>query len=94
MDMLLLAKTKTNMGHTVEKITDMAKERGVEISLTIDEIKKHIEFKNKHGYKWIGPFCKVLDTNLIEAFGYSKNASHLLLVEDFENASIELIIKL
>ena len=86
MDMLLLAKTKTNMGHTVEKITDMAKERGVEISLTIDEIKKHIEFKNKHGYKWIGPFCKVLDTNLIEAFGYSKNASHLLLVEDFENA--------
>ena len=86
MDMALLAKTKKNYGHTVEKITEFAKRRCLELNLTIDEVKKHIDFKTNHGYEWIGPFNKILDTERFEYLGYSQTVSNLLSVEEFANA--------
>ena len=88
MDQAILAYARKNYGHRLEDILDCAKKYGLDLKFNKEEALKHIEYKKKKGYSFIGPDNIQRNAVLLENLGYSKNREYLLSIEKAEKLFI------
>lgn len=86
MDFVILSLFKKYVRRDLNRIKETAKDYGLDLKIDREEILKHIEYKKKHGYKYIGPYNTIRNQKSLERGDYSLNLDSILTVEEVEKA--------